>query len=260
MPSQSSAGRVPVVIAGAGGRMGRRVARLLAGHPRLVLHAGLERQPGPIAELGDALVTDDPARALAGAQVVVDFAAPPAIGVLAPLCAEKGVAYLVATTGLGAAEQAAIDAAATRVPVLQAANLSLGVNVLLELVESAARRLRSFEIEIVELHHRHKRDAPSGTALALGRAAEKGRGPVRPVMGRAGVGEPRAPDELGYAAVRGGEVAGEHTVYLFGDDERLELTHRATSPDIFAHGALTAAAWLAGKPAGRYTMAHVLAG
>jgi 4-hydroxy-tetrahydrodipicolinate reductase len=260
MASSNSQGRIRVVVAGAGGRMGRKVAHLLAAHPLLTLGAALERKPGAIPECGDALVTDDPARALSGARVVIDFAAPPATTLLAPLCAERGVAYLVASTGLGAAEQAAIDRASARVPVLQAANLSLGVNVLLELVESATRRLRDFEVEILELHHRHKRDAPSGTALALGKAVERGRGPVKAVMGRAGMGEPRAGDELGYAAVRGGEVAGEHTVFLFGDDERLELTHRATSPDIFAHGAVTAAAWLAGKPAGRYTMADVLAG
>lgn len=260
MASSGTQGGVRVVVVGAGGRMGRKVAKLLAAHPRLMLSAALERQPGPIAECGDALITDDPAQALASAQVVIDFAAPPATTSLGPLCAERGVAYLVASTGLGAPEQAAIDAAAKRVPVLQAANLSLGVNVLLELVERATQRLRGFEVEILELHHRHKRDAPSGTALALGKAVERGRGAVKPMMGRAGVGEPRAADELGYAAVRGGEVAGEHTVYLFGDDERLELTHRATSPDIFAHGAVTAAAWLAGKPAGRYTMADVLKG
>jgi 4-hydroxy-tetrahydrodipicolinate reductase len=254
--------RASVTVAGAGGRMGRRVLQLLASHPSLRAGAALERVGASLSipEAGATLVTDDPVRALAGAAVVVDFSAPSAAPVLAPLCAERGVAYLVASTALGPSEQAALDAASRRVAVLQAANLSLGVNVLLELVEAAARRLSGFDVEILELHHHHKKDAPSGTALALGRAVERGRGAMRQVVGRAGVGEARKADELGYAAVRGGDVAGEHTVYLFGEAERLELTHRATSPEIFAQGALAAAVWLVGRPAGLYAMRDVLAG
>ncbi|MES1170828.1 MAG: 4-hydroxy-tetrahydrodipicolinate reductase, partial [Actinomycetota bacterium] len=130
----------------------------------------------------------------------------------------------------------------------------------LELVESAAKKLGiAFDVEVSEIHHRHKRDAPSGTALALTQAVQRGRGAMRVVQGRAGTGPARDKSELGVAALRGGDVAGEHTVYYFGDNERLEITHRAGNADIFARGALAAAEWIYGKPAGRYSMRDVLA-
>jgi 4-hydroxy-tetrahydrodipicolinate reductase len=129
---------------------------------------------------------------------------------------------------------------------------------MLEWVELATRRLAGFDVEISEIHHRHKRDAPSGTALALGQAARAGRPELQDVLGRAGVGPARPDEALGYAAVRGGDVAGEHTVYFFGEHERLEITHRSSSGDIFAAGALKACAWLTGRAPGRYTMHDVL--
>lgn len=253
--------KAAVCVVGAAGRMGRRVARLMHDHPRLVLATALERPgaAGEIPEAAAARITDDPSAALSGVEVVIDVAAPPIAAALAPLCADHGVAYLVASTGLGPTEHAAIDAAARRIAVLHAANLSLGVNVLLELVELAAHRLAGFDVEIAELHHRHKRDAPSGTALALGQAVERGRGALHAVYGRQGLGGGRPAEELGYAALRGGDVAGEHTVFYFGAGERLELTHRAQSADVFARGALVAAAWLVGRPAGLYAMRDVLA-
>lgn len=257
----NAADKTRVALAGAGGRMGGRIIRLLEGHPRLRLTAMLERSEG-LASLGEpphVVVTDDPERAVAVADVLIDFSAPSAVVKLAPICAAHGTAYLVAGTGLDARDRVAIEQAASRVAVLQAANLSLGVNVLLELVERAANTLgEAFEVEISEIHHRYKRDAPSGTALALGAAVERGRGSLKSVHGRHGIGEPRSRDELGYAALRGGDVAGEHTVFFFGENERIELTHRATSPDIFARGALVAATWLVGRPAGRYAMRDVL--
>ncbi len=252
--------RAKVCVAGANGRIGRRVVAMLRDHSALEIGALLEREESAFSDGGDdaVIATSDPTRALAEVEVLIDFSAPAAAAKLAPLCAAHKVAYVVASTGLSPIDEEALDAAARQVPVLQAANLSLGVNVLLELVQSAARRLPAFEVEISEIHHRHKKDAPSGTALLLGKAVMQGRGPLREVRGRDGITEPRAKDELGYAALRGGEVAGEHTVFLFGDSERLELTHRATSPDIFAHGALVAAAWLRGRGPGRYTMRDVL--
>jgi 4-hydroxy-tetrahydrodipicolinate reductase len=164
----------------------------------------------------------------------------------------------VASTGLTPVDEAAIDDASAEVAIVQAANLRLGVNVMLELVEMAAARLRGFDAEISEIHHRHKRDAPSGTALALGAAVQRGAGKKTEVVGRHGMGEPRGSQELGYAALRGGEVAGEHTVFFFGDSERLEITHRSTNADIFAAGALQAAQWLLGRAPGRYDMLDVL--
>jgi 4-hydroxy-tetrahydrodipicolinate reductase len=243
--------------------MGGRVIRLIADHPRLRLTALLERTAG-LSQLSappQVVVTDNPERALAVADVLIDFSAPAAAATLAPVCVARGTAYLIAATALDAHDRAAVEQASTRIAVLQAANLSLGVNVLFDLVERAAATLgEAFEVEISEIHHRFKRDAPSGTALALGAAVERGRGSLKSVHGRHGIGEPRAKDELGYAALRGGDVAGEHTVFFFGDNERIELTHRATSPDIFARGALVAAAWLVGRPAGRYAMRDVLRG
>jgi 4-hydroxy-tetrahydrodipicolinate reductase len=236
--------RSKVVVVGAAGRMGRRVVSLLEGHATLMLGRAFDRD-------------DDPEAAIAGSHVVIDFAAPAVSTRIAPICARQGTAYLLASTALTAEDEAALDAAAQSVPVLQAANLSIGVNVLAELVADAAARLAGFDVEISELHHRHKRDAPSGTALALGAAARRGRPALKDVPGRIG-SDVRLQDELGYAAMRGGDVAGEHTVYFFGEGERIELTHRATTPDIFARGALVAAAWLLKKPAGRYTMRDVL--
>jgi 4-hydroxy-tetrahydrodipicolinate reductase len=231
-----------VVVVGAAGRMGRRVVSLLEGHATLSLARAFDRD-------------DDPESAIAGSHVVIDFAAPAASARIAPICARQGTAYLVASTALTPDDAAALDVAAQSVPVLQAANLSIGVNVLAELGADAAARLADFAGEISEIPHRHKRDAPSGTALALGAAARRGRPALKDVLGRSGV---RANDELGYAAMRGGDVAGEHMVYFFGEGERIELTHRATTADIFARGALVAAAWLVKKPAGRYTMRDVL--
>jgi 4-hydroxy-tetrahydrodipicolinate reductase len=240
-------------LVGAFGRMGQRVVRLLEGHPTLelgvILSRTLREAPAPVVlSAAEAVVRCD---------VILDFAAPPACRMLGPACAERGVPYVLASTGLAPEDEAAVAATAERVAVLQAANLSVGVNVMLELVALAARQLTGFDIEISEVHHRHKRDAPSGTALALGAAARASRPDLEDVVGRRGVGHPRHDKELGYAALRGGDVAGEHTVYFFGGQERLEITHRSNSGDIFASGALTACAWLTGRAPGRYTMQDV---
>ncbi|WP_428264935.1 4-hydroxy-tetrahydrodipicolinate reductase, partial [Haliangium sp.] len=179
---------------------------------------------------------------------------------------DRGIAGVIGTTGLGDEHQAAVDELAARAPVVWAPNFSLGVHVLLALARQAARALGpSFDIEVVELHHRHKRDAPSGTALALAAALDAGRGDGDPGadalarrFGREGDVGPRARAEMGVMAVRGGDVVGEHTAYLLGEHERLELTHRAGSRDVFAAGALHAAAWTAGRAPGRYGMGDVL--
>jgi 4-hydroxy-tetrahydrodipicolinate reductase len=236
--------RAKVVVVGAQGRMGRRVVAMLESHPTLMLGRAFDRD-------------DDADAAIAGSHVVIDFAAPAAAARIAPICARQGTAYLVASTALSGEDESALNAASQSVPVLQAANLSIGVNVMAELVADAAARLAGFDVEISEIHHKHKRDAPSGTALALGAAARRGRPALKDVLARPG-NAVRATDELGYAATRGGDAAGEHTVFFFGEGERIELTHRATTPDIFARGALVAAAWLVTKPAGRYTMRDVL--
>jgi len=249
---------VRVSVVGAAGRMGTRVINRLSAHSGLTLGSVLVA-PGDSVDLPDSVVVaTSPEAAFAAADVVVDFSAPAACAATMPAAAKAGLAYVLASTGLTDADEAAVAAAATKCAVLQAANMSVGVNVLLNLVERAAGLLSGFEIEISEIHHKHKRDAPSGTARALGAAAQAARPELNEVSGRDGLGPVRDGNELGYAAIRGGEVAGEHTVFFFGDSERVELTHRATSADIFADGALRAALWLARRPAGRYSMRDVL--
>jgi 4-hydroxy-tetrahydrodipicolinate reductase len=193
---------------------------------------------------------------------VIDFTLPEASVAHARLCAERGVAIVIGSTGLGAEAKAEIDVAAKKIPVILSPNMSVGVNVLFELVRQAARKLGpGFDVEIVELHHKHKRDAPSGTAIRLAEVAaeELGRSPDEAFrFAREGITGERPPWQIGVQALRGGDVIGEHTVLFVGEGERLELVHRATTRVQFATGAVRAAAWVAGKPAGRYDMADVL--
>jgi 4-hydroxy-tetrahydrodipicolinate reductase len=194
--------------------------------------------------------------------VFVDFTVPEAVEKHLAAAVSDGKPILVGTTGLTTDHQRMIDDAARKVAVLQAANTSLGVNLLSHLVRETAQRLgEDWDIEIVEMHHRMKTDAPSGTALMLGAAAADGRGvslDEAAERGRDGITSAREPGRIGFAALRGGSVAGDHQVIFAAEGERLELGHRAESRAIFARGAVEAALWLAGKPAGRYTMADVL--
>jgi 4-hydroxy-tetrahydrodipicolinate reductase len=194
--------------------------------------------------------------------VLVDFSSPAALDAHLAAACDAGVPIVIGTTGLSADHHALIDAAAAIVPVLQAANTSLGVNLLTHIVrETAARLGADWDIEILEMHHRHKVDAPSGTALLLGQAAAAGRGGTLEELSRydrLGVAAARERGTIGYASLRGGSVAGDHVVIFAGDGERIELGHRAEDRTIFARGAVRAALWLAGKPAGRYAMTDLL--
>jgi 4-hydroxy-tetrahydrodipicolinate reductase len=253
-----------VAVIGAGGRMGRAViGELVAGGG--VLAAACDR-PGSEA-IGEevapgVVIGDDVARALAEADVYIDFTSPEATTAAARAAAARGVAAVVGTTGLDEAAEAALTGLARVAPVVVAPNFSLGVNLLLGLAELAARALGpAFDLEVVEAHHRHKRDAPSGTAKALAAALAKGRGlevEKASVCGREGEVGARKGDEIGVMALRGGSVVGDHTAYFFGPDERVEITHRAESRRIFAAGAVKAASWAAARPAGRYSMRDVL--
>jgi 4-hydroxy-tetrahydrodipicolinate reductase len=238
---------VKLAVLGASGRMGRQVLELAAADPAIEVVAALD-------------AGDDLAAGLAAAEVYVDFSAPAATRAAAKL-AHPGLAAVIGTTGLGDADRAALDALAARAPVLVSANFALGVNLLFALAESAARALPGWDAEIVEVHHKHKRDAPSGTALALGDAVARGRG-VRLAdvarTARSGDVGPRPAGQIGLSAVRGGDVVGEHALTLYGPDERIELGHVASSRAIFAAGALRAASFVAGKPAGHYAMRDVL--
>lgn len=234
-------------VLGAGGRMGRAILAEISAS-------------GAICA-GGAGRADDVAGLAARSDVLVDFSAPEAlVGHLGAARAAR-VPILVGTTGLNESQAAAIDAAAAEIAVLHAANTSVGINFLAYLVREAARRLGpEWDVEIVEMHHRHKQDAPSGTALLLGEAAAEGRGVVLDAVadhGRVGVG-PREEGHIGFAALRGGSVAGDHQLIFAGRGERLEFGHRAESRDIFAKGAVRAALWLAAQPAGRYAMADML--
>jgi 4-hydroxy-tetrahydrodipicolinate reductase len=231
-----------LALSGATGRMGRVVAQVALSEPGFEIVQSLSRK--------DALA--------AGADVVLDFSSAEGLARRAAEAADLGIPLVGCATGLTGKEQGALDAASSRIPVLYAANTSLGVTLLAKLVGEATRALGSaYDIEIVELHHRNKQDAPSGTALLLGAAALEAAPGHRFKHGREGKGL-RTPEEIGVHALRLGDVVGEHRVYLAGPGERIELAHVATSRETFARGALRAARWLVGKPAGRYRMSEVL--
>ena len=251
---------VRIGVFGAGGRMGREIINAIARSPGATLAGAVEAAGHPCigAHLPGSLIIGSNPLALAHASdVLIDFTAPAALAANLDAAATTRRPILIGTTGLSPASHKAIDAAARSVAVLQSANTSLGVAVLADLVEQAAQRLAAWHAEILELHHAGKADAPSGTALLLGEAVARGRGESArtPKSSRTGT---RTPDEIGFASLRGGTSAGEHTVMLLGEHERLELTHRAESRAVFAHGSVAAALWLQGRPPGRYTMADAL--
>jgi 4-hydroxy-tetrahydrodipicolinate reductase len=206
-------------------------------------------------------ITADARIALGEAAVAIDFSLPQGIAEHAQVCLERRVALLVGATGFDAATRRELERAARTIPLLIAPNTSPGVAVMTHLIEVAARALGGYDAEIVEIHHRTKRDAPSGTALAWGEAIARARGAeLEPlaVFDRHGSPGPRRPGSIGFAALRAGDVVGEHTAVLAADGERIELTHRANDRMVFARGALLAAAWLAGRPPGLYGMKNVL--
>ncbi|MGN6818034.1 MAG: 4-hydroxy-tetrahydrodipicolinate reductase [Sphingomonas sp.] len=235
-------------ILGSEGRMGRAIAAIAADFGATVA-GGVDADGDPLALAGKA-------------DVLVDFTAPSALEANLAAACEAGTPIVVGTTGLGQAHHALIDNAAARIAVLQTSTTSLGVTLLARIVADAAARLGpDWDIEIVEAHHRHKVDAPSGTALLLGEAAAEGRGAALAdlkVVDRAGLIGARTEGTIGFSSIRGGSIAGDHQVIFAGPGERLELTHRAESREMFARGAVRAALWLAGRPAGRYTMPEVL--
>lgn len=256
---------VRVAVLGASGRMGRAVVRLAhAAGMNVVCAIGASDEgcdAGELAGIGAIGVNvSADARLLTAsvAHVLIDFSSPSALAVAAPLCASAGIAIVSGTTGLDESATRALDEAAAACAVMWEPNMSIGVHVLASLVDKAMTALgSSFDVEVVEVHHRAKVDAPSGTAIRLGDVVKNAR-KGRYAHGREGRPGPRSPDEVGMHAVRGGDVVGDHTVFFFGDGERIELTHRASSRDLFARGAVRAAGWVAGKPAGRYQLADML--
>jgi 4-hydroxy-tetrahydrodipicolinate reductase len=246
-----------IAVAGALGRMGRAVAAAVQGDPQLALAARFDR-PGVA---GPDLVPQE--AALAAAEVVVDFTTATASTALAEACAARGgPALVIGSTGFNEVELARLAAAAERVAILRAGNFSLGVNMLMGLVEQAARALPAdYDIEVFEAHHRRKVDAPSGTALMLGESAARGRGVELAKVarhGREGITGARPQGEIGFSVLRAGGIIGEHSVIFGSDEEILTLSHSARDRGLFAKGAVAAARWLAGRPPGAYDMQDVL--
>ena len=254
-----------IAIAGAAGRMGQMLIREIARTEGASLAGALEGPDsnalGTEAAKGIKIVSDA-AVAIGAAEAVIDFTVPAATVAHAKVAADKGVAMVIGTTGLSPGQAAEIHAAAKKVPVLWAANMAVGVNVLLSLVERTAAMLDpAYDIEVLEMHHRHKIDAPSGTALALGKSAAAGRKVELEKVwrkSRDGHTGARPTGEIGFATLRGGEEVGVHTVYFAAAGERLELTHRSFSREGYAAGAVRGALWLQGKKPGLYSMKDVL--
>ncbi|MDE2577238.1 MAG: 4-hydroxy-tetrahydrodipicolinate reductase [Hyphomicrobiales bacterium] len=261
-----------LVVMGAGGRMGRALVKAVSETPGASVCAALERAGSPalgkdagelagVGSLG-VPVTDDALKAVIDADGVIDFTAPAATVEMSALAAQARIAHIIGTTGLQPADLESIAAAARHAVVVRSGNMSLGVNLLAVLVERAAAALGpDWDIEILEMHHRMKVDAPSGTALLLGEAAAKGRAialadhSVRVRDGHTGA---RREGDIGFATLRGGTVVGDHAVIFAGAGERIELTHRAEDRTLFASGAVKAALWARGKKPGQYTMRDVL--
>ena len=261
-----------LVVAGASGRMGRMLVKTIHETKGTRLVAALEakgsialgQDAGLLAGCGNmgVVISDDPLKALVDADGLVDFTVPAATVVLAALAAQTRIVHVIGTTGLSAGDLARLKAAARHAVIVRSGNMSLGVNLLAGLVKRVAKALGpEFDIEILEMHHRMKIDAPSGTALLLGEAAAAGRGvdlEAASVRARDGQTGARRDGDIGFAALRGGSVVGDHSVIFAGAGERIELVHRAEDRSIFAHGAVRAVLWGHGKKPGLYSMMDVL--
>jgi 4-hydroxy-tetrahydrodipicolinate reductase len=261
-----------LIVAGAGGRMGRALTRVIAETPGAVLAGALEapgsellgKDAGVLAGLpaNDVELSGDLWSLSAKADGILDFTVPGATIANVAIAAERGLVHVIGTTGLSASDMAVIKTVTSRAVVVQSGNMSLGVNLLAALVKRVAASLdESFDIEILEMHHKAKIDAPSGTALLLGEAAAAGRKIAldqHSARGRDGITGPRNAGAIGFASLRGGTVTGDHSVIFAGPMERIELTHRAEDRTMFAQGAVKAALWARDKKPGFYTMTDVL--
>jgi 4-hydroxy-tetrahydrodipicolinate reductase len=261
-----------IAVMGVAGRMGQELVRAVKDAPGCTLVGAVEA-PGSPAIGSDAgvlagvgtlgvPVTSDPLEAIVKCEAILDFTTPAATVEFAALAANARAVHVIGTTGLSDEDELRIAAAARHAPIVKAGNMSLGVNLLVALTRRVAEALdEDFDIEIVEMHHRHKVDAPSGTALMLGRAAAEGRDvdlTRRSIRTRDGVTGPRPRGDIGFATLRGGSVVGDHKVVFAGPGERIELAHMAGDRTVFARGAVKAALWARGKAPGLYSMSDVL--
>ncbi|MGQ0681239.1 4-hydroxy-tetrahydrodipicolinate reductase [Bradyrhizobium sp.] len=261
-----------LIVAGAGGRMGRALTRVISETPGAVLTGALEAPASPLLGKDAGVLAGLPENGVklsadlwsltANADGILDFTVPGATIANVAIAAERGLVHVIGTTGLSVSDEAVIKSVTRRAVVVKSGNMSLGVNLLAALVKRVAKSLdQSFDIEILEMHHSAKIDAPSGTALMLGEAAASGRGiklEEHSARGRDGHTGARRPGDIGFASLRGGTAAGDHSVIFAGPSERLTLSHHAEDRMIFAHGAVKAALWAHGKKPGFYTMADVL--
>jgi 4-hydroxy-tetrahydrodipicolinate reductase len=262
-PPPSETGVLPVGVVGVGGRLGSEIVAAAENWNGIEIRGGLVRPGSPALDRASSVSLFTDAEELAAAvDVLIDVSAPSATAGIASAAIRTGTPLVCGVTGLGDAERDALDAASRHIPVLYARNLSQGIAALLELLSSLVAALPGVDIEIVETHHRGKKDAPSGTAEALAEAVVRARAGLkeqRIVCGRQGIA-PRQPGEIGMHSLRAGANSGEHTVLLATDGEEIRISHRSLSRRTFADGALRAAEWLVRQPAGMYTMADVLAG
>lgn len=245
---------IRIGIVGIVGRMGREIVALAAGNPEVVIAGGTVRPGSDLRSVGDIPVYTNLVDLLPQVDVLIDFSTPESSVVAAGIAAQAGTPIVIGTTGLSPAQMDALHAAATHIPVYYARNTAHGVNALLRLLPQIAEALAGYDIEIIEAHHRHKKDAPSGTAIALAEAIASGlgTGDQQPyIHGRSGYA-PRQPGEIGIHAVRGGGNTGEHTIIFASDQEEIRVSHRAFNRSAFAAGALGAASDLVGQPAGWY--------
>jgi 4-hydroxy-tetrahydrodipicolinate reductase len=261
-----------IAVLGVAGRMGQALTQVLAATPGCEIAGGIEAKGSPFVgrDLGEVAgleplgiaITDDPLPVFAHVDGVLDFTTPASTVAFAALSAQARIVHVIGTTGLSAADEAKLEAAARHATIVKAGNMSQGVNLLAVLTAEVSRALGpEFDIEILEMHHRHKRDAPSGTSLMLGRAAASAREvslEERGVRSRDGETGARREGDIGFAALRGGDVVGEHRVIFAGPGERIELAHIATDRGIFARGAVKAALWARGKGPGLFSMQDVL--
>jgi 4-hydroxy-tetrahydrodipicolinate reductase len=260
-----------IAIAGAGGRMGRMLVEAVQAAPDMTLAGALDVPGAPglgtdaaafLGKPAGVAIESDLAKGLAGAQFLIDFTRPEGTLEHLKYCADHGIKVVIGTTGFDDAGKAAIAEAAKKTAIVFAPNMSVGVNVTLKLLEFAAKQMATgYDIEIIEAHHRHKVDAPSGTALKMGEVIAEAVGrdlKECAVYAREGVTGPRDPSSIGFATVRGGDIIGDHTVLFAGDGERIEISHKSSSRVSYAHGSLRAARFLADKSTGLYDMYDVL--
>lgn len=252
-----------IIVCGADGRMGRTIIQLADADSDINVVGAVEIDSSPAIGTGKPIITksSEIENIIKKGDIIVDFTVASNTIKNLEIAVKKGASIVIGTTGLNNEHKDMLQDASKKIPIVTSPNMSIGINILIDLVENLAKKMSGYDVEIVELHHNKKKDAPSGTAIRLGEAVAKGMGKDLKkdgVYGRHGTDALRTPGEIGIHAIRGGDIVGEHTIYFIGTGERIEISHKASSRENLASGALKAAKWLADKPAGLYDMRDVL--